>query len=250
MSWHLPSFEKLEAPAEYQEHVTAIGGLNRFGLPNFRIVWGQTETEFVRGRDANGRSGQHIVFKHGGIPAWFIETWKPPECFGTPELWYSISWDEETQTHSMGDFPWRGLYMPAPFNLYVKRVIGGGLRYSEPDEHGHRHVEDIPSRMEIEAMPLAHWVLDLIVPNMLKEIDVTNEQRRVALLNIKNAEQMRARQKAYDAYVDATPAFGGKAGTYESNREAWMQKIKEKQAGIKLTAEDVEKILGKGHRAH
>jgi len=248
MSWYLTSFEKLKAPAEYQAHVTAIGGLNRFGLPNFRIVWGQTETEMVYGIDANGRKGQHIVFKHQGIAAWFIETWKPPECFGTPELWYSISWDPDAHMHTLGEYPWRGLYLPSGFNLFVRRVVGGGIRYSEPDKHGHRHVIETPARMEIDAMPLTHWVIDLIVPNMLKEIDVTNEQKRVALMNRKLAESEAARKLAYDAYLNAAPAFHGNDFDKASNREAWMQKLKEKAAGMKLTAADIEKILGKGHR--
>jgi hypothetical protein len=248
MSWTIPNFEKLQAPPEYQEYIAAIGGLNRFGEANFKIVWGQTETEYIWGTDANGRKGQHIVFKHQGIPSWFIEAWKPPECFGTPELWYAMSWDQETNTHTLGEYPFRGLYMPVSFNLYVKRIIGGGMRYSDPDEHGHCHVIETPARMEIDAMPLCFYILDLIIPNLLKEVDVTFEQKRVALMNRKLAESAAARQKAYDAYMDASPAFGGKAGTYESNREAWMQKLKEKAAGMKLTAQDVEKLLGKGHR--
>jgi hypothetical protein len=250
MSWHIVGREMLTCPPEYQEYVDVIGGLNRFGESNFRIEWGETPIELVRGKDANGRSGQHMILKHGGIPAWFITTWKPPECFGTPDLWYATSWDEDSQTHTLGEFPYRGLYMPSSFNLFVRNVTGGGHRYSEPDAKGHRHVEEVPSRMDIEAMPLTFWLLDLIIPNMLKEIDVTYEQKRVALMNRKLAESAEARAKAYDAYMDAAPAFFGKAGTYESNREAWMQKLKEKAAGMKLTAEDVQKIMGKGHKVH
>ena len=250
MTWTLPGFEKLEAPPEYQEHVTAAGGLNRFGDSNFRLVWGQTPVEYVWGTDAQGRKGQHIVFKHGGIPAWFMECWKPPECFGTPELWYAMSWDAEAQVHTLGEFPWRGLYMPCPFNLYVKRVVGGRTYYSEPDARGKRHVIEEPSRLEIDAMPLNHFIIDLVVPNMLKELDVTYEQKRVALDNQKKAEQARAAQMAYDAYLDAGPAFDGNDFSGASNREAWMQRLKEKAAGMKLSAEDVQKILGKSHRVH
>ena len=104
--------------------------------------------------------------------------------------------------------------------------------------------------MDIDAMPLNHYIIDLLVPNMLKEIDVTFEQKRIALMNRKMAESAEARAKAYDAYLDAAPAWGGKASSKESNREAWMQRLKEKAAGMKLTAQDVEKLLGKGHRVH
>lgn len=250
MSWHIIGREARTCPPEYQEYVDKIGGLNRFGESNFHIEWGETPVEWVYGVDANGRKGQHAILKHGGIPAWFIACWKPPECFGTPELWYALSWDEEARIHTLGDYPWRGLYMPASFNLYVRRVIGGGIRYGLPDKNGHRQVIDEPSRLEIDAMPLEFWVLDLLIPNMLKEIDVTYEQKRVALLNRKTAETAAANKLAYDAYLDATPAFGGNDFTGASNREAWMQRIREKQAGMKLSAEDIRKILGKGHRVH
>lgn len=250
MSWYLPGAERLRCPPEYQSHVASIGGFNRFGGPNFRIAWGQTETEFVYGTGADGRKGQHIVFKHQGIPAWFIECWKPPECFGTAEFWYSVSWDEESKTHTLGEYPWRGLYMPAPFNLYVKNVLGGGTRYSEPDKDGHRHVIEDPARLVIDEMPLNYYILDLVIPNMIKEIELTYEQKRVALANIRLSESEAARKMAYDAYLDAAPAWGGKASSKESNREAWMQRLKEKAAGMKLTAADIEKILGKGHRVH
>lgn len=248
--WYLTSFERLRCPPEYQAYVTAVGGKNRFGDPNFKIAWGQTETEIIYGIDANGRKGQHIKFKHDGIAAWFIEAWKPPECFGTPELWYALSWDPESETHTLGEFPWRGQYMPCSFNLYVKRSIGGGIRYSDPDLHGHRHVIEEPARIEIDAMPLNYFILELTIPNMLKELNLTYEQKKLALQNIKAAETARANQIAFDAYLDAAPAWDGKASSKESNREAWMQRIKEKQAGLKLSAEDVRKILGKGHKVH
>jgi hypothetical protein len=250
MSWTIPGFEKLQVPPEYQTHVTAIGGLNRYGDPNFRLVWGQSETEFVWGIDANGRKGQHVIFKHGGIAAWFMEAWKPPECFGTPELWYTLSWDPETQTHTLGEYPWRGLYQSCPFNLYVKKTVGGGLRFAPPDKNGHREVIDEPTRLVIEAMPLNHFIIDLVVPNMIKELDTTDVQRHTAMKNRQLAEEAAARQLAYDAYVDATPAFGGNDFSGASNREAWMQRIKEKQAGLKLSAEDVAKILGKSRRVN
>jgi len=250
MPWHIIGREMRTCPPEYQEYVDKIGGLNRFGGSNFRIEWGETETEFVWGIDAIGRKGQHVISKHGGIPAWFITSWKPPECFGTPELWYAMSWDPESKIHTLGEFPWRGLYLPSSFNLYVRKVTGGGIRYGVQDAHGHRQIIEEPTRMEIDAMPLAFWVLDLLIPNMLKEIDVTYEQKRVAMQNRKLAEQAAARQRAYDAYMDAAPAWNGAASSKESNREAWMQRLKEKAAGMKLSAEDVAKILGKSHRVH
>jgi len=228
MSWIIPGMERRDCPREYQEHVERIGGMNRFGGPNFRIVWGMNETMLVYGVDANGKKGQHIVLKHGGIPAWFIDCWKPPECYGTPELWYSLTWDWETDAPAIGDYPWRGLYEPANFNLFTRRFEG--------------------DKMIIDAMPLAHWLIDLLIPNIIKDLDTTYEQRKNAIRNRLLAERQRANQLAFDAYLDAGLAFGGRAGTHESNHERWAERIKAKQAGMRISRDEIVRQLGLGHR--
>lgn len=227
MSWTIPGMERRYPAREYVEHINQIGGFNRFAGPNFKIVWGQNETDTVYGTDANGKQGQHVILKHGGIPAWFIECWKPPECFGSPEFWYSISWDWEIDAPKIGDYPWQGLYMPAPFNLFTKRVENNCLIF--------------------DAMPLTHWILDLVVPNLMKEQESTFLQRKTAIQNRMLAERQRAAQIAFDCYMDARPAFGGAAGTYESNRERWMQRIKEKQANMKISRDQIVAKMGLGH---
>jgi len=227
MSWTIPGMEKRYAAQEYVDHINRIGGTNRYGEPNFKIVWGQNDTDLVYGVDANGKRGQHIILKHDGIPAWFIDCWKPPEII-SPELWYAITWDWDADAPGIGMYPERGMYVPAPFNLFVRRVVG--------DE------------MFIDAMPLTHWIIDLLVPNLLKEKESTYAQRKRAVEQRMAAEREAANQKAMAAYLDASPAFGGKAGTYESNREAWEQRIREKQAGLRISREEILRRMGRGHR--
>lgn len=211
----------------YQDHLTRIGGKNRFGKPNFILAWGQTRAMKIYGQMEGGSRGQHIVLEFGGIPAWHILEWKPPETFGTPRMWYAITWDPEAMVHGLGDYPWRGQYVPCTFNLYVKRI--------------ERNV------LKIDAMPLAFWVLDLLIPNVRKAKEMTHLQKKLAIEQRIKAEKYQAMKLAYDAYLDAQPAFGGKAGTYESNREAWMQRVLEKQAGMRISAQEIRKFLGRGH---
>lgn len=243
MSWHIKDHERRVVPPEYQAYINAIGGLNRFGEPNFRLVWGQTETQIVYGQMEGGRRGQHIVLQFGGIPAWHLMEWKPPETFGTAFQWYMLTWDPTEDKHTLGDYPWRGLYIPCSFNLYVKKLHGGGTRY---DEKG--NVVELPTRLEIDAMPLNYYILDLLIPNVRKALEMTFLQKKMAIEARMAAEKRASLQRGYDAYLNAQPAFGGKAGTHESNREAWMQRIKEKQRGMKLTADDVRNVLGSGHQ--
>ena len=230
MSWTIPGLEKRYPAREYVEHINRIGGFNRYGDPNFKIVWGENETDLVYGVDANGRKGQHVILKHDGIPAWFIEVWKPPECLGTPETWYQLTWDWDADAPGIGPFPERGLYFPAPFNLFVRRVEN--------------------NVMQIDAMPLTHWLIDLIVPNLLKEQDFTWHQRKQAIAARMEMEKRKAARQATDAYLNAAMAFGGAAGTYESNREAWEQRIKEKQAGMKISRDEIVRRMGLGHKQH
>jgi hypothetical protein len=220
--------ERRFAAREYIEHINRIGGMNRYGEPNFLITWGQNETDLVYGVDANGKKGQHIILKHDGIPAWFIDCWKPPECLGTPESWYALTWDWETDAPGIGPCAERGLYLSSPFNLYVRRFE-----------------RDV---MFIDAMPLTHWLIDLIIPNLLKEKESTFEQRKTAIQNRMLAERQRAAKQAFDVYLDASPAFGGQAGTFESNREAWMSRLREKQASMRISRDEIVARMGLGHR--
>lgn len=243
MNWYIHGHERLTAPPEYQEYLTAIGGRNRFGDPNFILEWGQTALEVVRGTDAFGRNGAHTILKHGGIAAWFVAVWKPPECFGTPEFWYAISWDWENEEPTLGEYPWRGLYMPAPFNLYVKKMTGGGHRFLKNGE-----VVEEPAKLEIDAMPLNYHILDLLIPNLMKAQEETFEQKRIAIQNRMITERAAANKQAMDAYLDAAPAFHGNDFTGASNREAWLQRIAEKQAGMKVSRDQIVRKLGSGHR--
>jgi hypothetical protein len=227
MNWIIPGMELRFPAREYVQHINAIGGFNRFGDPNFKVVWGQNETDVVYGTDVNGKTGRHIILKHGGVPAWFIDCWKPPECFGSPELWYAMTWDWEADAPTIGEFPSRGLYMPAPFNLFVKKVENNVLTF--------------------DAMPLTHWLIDLLIPNLLKEQESTYLQRKTAVENRMLAERQRTAQTAFDAYMAAGPAFGGAAGTHESNRERWMQRLAEKQAGMKVSRDEIVGKMGLGH---
>ncbi|MBA0087204.1 MAG: hypothetical protein HRJ53_19650 [Acidobacteria bacterium Pan2503] len=227
MSWTIPGAEKRFPAREYVEHVNRIGGFNRYGEPNFRLVWGQNEVDLVYGVGPDGRKGQHFIPKHGNIPAWFIDCWKPPEII-SPEVWYAITWDWEADAPGIGKYPERGMYVPAPFNLFVRSFNG--------------------DRMTIDAMPLTHWVIDLFVPNLLKEQESTYFQRKTAIEQRIAAERDRAARQAYDVYINAGLAFAGRAGTHESNHERWEQRIREKQAGMRISRDEIVRRKGLGHR--
>ena len=240
MSWIIRE-ERLRPPRVYADYLVKLGGRNRFGEPNFILAWGQTRTQKIYATDGNGRRAQHTVLEFGGIPAWHVLEWKPPETFGTPRMWRAMTWDPENNVLSLGEYPRRGLYIPCSFNLYVRRVVGGGTRYDTKTGQ----VVELPGELKIERMPLSFWLFDLIIPNIRKSQQMTMLQRKAALEMIEEQKKKDARRQAYDAYLDASPAWGGAASSKESNREAWMQRLNEKIAGMRLRAGDLK--LPRGH---
>ncbi len=110
-----------EAPAPIQERVARAGGLNRFGEPNFRVVWGGSRLALVGGRwtdrDAHGNLIREIVElrrvpKYVPHDRWHIERWLPPESYGSPEAWraQTIEIENGISIPALGPYPSRGDY--------------------------------------------------------------------------------------------------------------------------------------------
>lgn len=113
--------ETHEAPAAVQDRVAAAGGLNRFGEPNFRVVWGGSRLAWVGGRwtdrDAHGNAVREAIKlrrvpKYAPVDRWHIERWTPPESYGPPERWYAqtIEVEDGIRIPALGPFPSRGEY--------------------------------------------------------------------------------------------------------------------------------------------
>jgi hypothetical protein len=110
-----------QVPHAVQERVARAGGNNRYGEPNFRVVWGGSRLTWIGGRwtdhDASGnvirqKFELRQVPKYVPVDRWHIERWIPPEFYGPYELWYART----TETNngigipSLGPFPSRGEY--------------------------------------------------------------------------------------------------------------------------------------------
>jgi hypothetical protein len=111
--------EAKRAPAEIQERVARAGGRNRFGEPNFRVVWGWSRLELVGGkwcdRDAYGSLIREVVElrevpKYFPHERWHVERWMPPEAYGSPEEWYrqTVETANGRSVPALGPFPSRG----------------------------------------------------------------------------------------------------------------------------------------------
>ena len=92
--------EKHDTPESVNERLRLAGGLNKFGLPNYRAVWGWNRLEW---------DGQP---KYPQVNRWHIERWMPPETYGSPEAWYAQTEERENgkKSHVLGPYPVHGEY--------------------------------------------------------------------------------------------------------------------------------------------
>jgi hypothetical protein len=113
--------EVYDTPAWAQAYMERIGGRNRFGEPNLRVVWSNSRLDWIGGkfeeRDSEG-SLIREVFKLARMPKypienrWVIELWYPPEHFGSPKLWFEKTKEyvEEGNIPQLGPYPEHGKY--------------------------------------------------------------------------------------------------------------------------------------------
>lgn len=109
------------APASLQLRLVRAGGLNRFGEPNFRVVWGWSRLTWIGGKwtdtDTHGNVTREIVElrevpKYLPLDRWHIERWMPPETYGSPRQWYAQTVEREDgiSIPALGPYPRRGEY--------------------------------------------------------------------------------------------------------------------------------------------
>ena len=88
--------EQHDCPEHITRALILAGGLNRFGQPNYRLVWGWSRLDWIGGewtdRDHSGnviRKSIELrrVPKYSMFSRWHLEKWVPPEKYGSPRMW-------------------------------------------------------------------------------------------------------------------------------------------------------------------
>ena len=200
----------------FNSYLERIGGTNPYGQPMFRLVWGGTAKNVAFGQTATGKKGEHVYLRYHGIPAWFLEFWKAPEV--SPDSFYRETWDPISNMHTLGDYPVFGEYVKVA-QFYTKEQRNG--------------------KLEIVPQPVTFQFLDDLVALVNRSKGLTEVQRKQQILAEMEAERNAAMQLAHDAYVDASPAFGGVSGTYTSNREKTLERLHQQPYQKQLTADEV-----------
>lgn len=169
--WATTGHERRKCPQYFQRKLTAVGGTNRFGGPNFDIVWGQTATTTVDGVE---------VLQQFGEPCWVLRQWKAPEEYGTPDMWAEYCPNDP--------YPYKGRYeVLQPFkNTTVLR-----------------------GQLVIEHMPLSDMILNLVIPTIQQSMDASYWTRYVAIRNLKEKEEQQRVDHIEQVISDASPRWTG-----------------------------------------
>lgn len=114
--------ETHETPENVAHRLKRAGGINRFGEPNYRAVWGWNRLAWIGGKfeehdPATGSLLREIVElrqepKYPAVNRWHIERWVPPEAYGSPRLWYAqtVECESGVSIPALGPYPSRGEY--------------------------------------------------------------------------------------------------------------------------------------------
>jgi hypothetical protein len=113
--------ETHDTPETVAHRLERAGGLNRYGEPNYRAVWGWNRLAWIGGkfedRDEHGvllreRIELRKEPKYPAANRWHIERWLPPETYGSPRSWYAQTIERENGVSipALGPYPSRGEY--------------------------------------------------------------------------------------------------------------------------------------------
>lgn len=195
-------------PPEFQAQIDEIFGYNRFGGPLFKIVWGQTDRRMAAGLD-----GYEEELTCAPIGCWNIMRWIPPEAFGTPNLYYSITRNSETGLYENGEYPWEG-------------------RYEVLQPLMHRSFNEDKTYMQIDAFPLSHRIIELMIPILARSRRVSYWEIKAAKDEQERIENTRIVSRITDRMMDSMPAYIGPVsfrgqGTKNSSFQQRMEAVEQ-----------------------
>jgi hypothetical protein len=195
--------ERLTCPREFQDRITRELGTNMFGEPLFRLIWGQTQT-LVMGFSGGYRE-RLVQFD---MPCWVIQRWRSPNEYGSPEMYYTETFEEESKLYITGEYPWKGRYETLQ-PLYRKEVVNG--------------------KLEITHFPLDDILIDRVIPMMLKAQEMNFWERKAALRMIHDEEEEKKVDAIAERLEEARPSFMGSVSlSRQGCRTSRIDKMAEK----------------------
>ncbi len=94
-----------------ERSLAVLGGMNPYGEPRFRVVWGWKRLTWIGGRFSDGFLGYRMEPKYWPkFERWHLEQWREPDM--SPEAWERTTevYEGFTRFESLGPYPARGEY--------------------------------------------------------------------------------------------------------------------------------------------
>lgn len=208
------NYRQYVCPEDFQERLTQVGGLNKYDEPNFILVWGQGGDD--RGMYRAGASwevegipsytGYRNLLIGGGQACWCLLQWHPPIEYGTPEQYYVLNYDADSDLQTLGEFPYSGRYHV----LY-------SLKY----------VERRGNSLHTEIMPLNAYLLDTVIPIILQARNIGWEKTKAALESMKEKEDAREVNRIEDIMRDKAVPY--RYSTVSFNRQGCRTDVIDKK---------------------
>ena len=111
----------MKLPDLVKKAVLAVGGRTVYGDPLYRLVWGWQRLELRIGvhtdHDDSGNAIRRELRaewwpRYSPRDRWHLETWKPPEFYGSPDKWEddTYAWIGGERVPQLGPYPSQGEY--------------------------------------------------------------------------------------------------------------------------------------------
>jgi len=190
--------ETHDTPDNVAYRLLRAGGINRFGEPNYRAVWGWNRLAWIGGKfeerdPATGSLLREVVElrqepKYPAVNRWHIERWVPPEAYGSSRLWFAQTIERENGVSipALGPYPSRGDYehcftLEGPSREFIQLTpaaaehIARAIEYSRNFSRSRkkRSLDDRAHREERTYEAWAYDQLDDAVPAFHKQPFVT-----------------------------------------------------------------------------
>ena len=189
--------ETHDTPETVAYRLARAGGINRFGEPNYRAIWGWNRLAWIGGkfedRDEQGTLLRERIElreepKYPAVNRWHIERWLPPEAYGSPRQWYSQTIERENgiSIPALGPYPSRGDYehcftLEGPRGEFLQLTptvaehIARAIEFSRglSRAKSRAHLYNREQRQEQQYESWAYDALDAAVPAFHKQPFVT-----------------------------------------------------------------------------
>jgi hypothetical protein len=186
----------METPGWVKARLLAVSGKNRYGEPNYRVLWSSRRLETIGGEwddYSEGGIWLRTVIETRQVPKywthpdrWVVEKWLPPEEYGSPEGWRQKTTEfvRGQAIAQLGPYPERGEYE---------------LAFVVEDNCGNY-------------VPLTHAIVEGIVQCIEASRSFSSVQRKAALFRREEKKREAIQKENADIVADAMLPFHGANG--------------------------------------